>query len=221
MAVRTRSSWQRDPRAGMLVIVMLGGIGTFALFAVALVAAPWFVRLDVAASEAVRSISFPGSVAMARFATSLGNFWPMTVFTLISTAYLWYRRRKPEALGLVVAMASGAVLGAVLKVLIARARPVVPTLIPLPDSYSLPSGHALSSAIFFGWMAVMVLFHVKKLRRGVAAATLFVASAIVIGLSRVYLGVHFLGDVFASWFLAAGWMALVVLVTARWGASAR
>lgn len=221
MVMQPRSSWQRDPRAGALVIVMLGSLSVFVLLVAGLLLAPWLVRIDVAASEAIRRITFPGSVAMARFVTVMGNFWPMTIFTAISTAYLWYRRRRPEAIGLVVAMTSGAVLGQVLKLLVARARPVVPALIPLPESHSLPSGHALSSAIFFGWMTVIVLFHIKSLRRGVAVAALFVASAVLIGLSRVYLGVHYLGDVFASWLLAGAWMSFVALATARWGASAR
>ena len=47
-------------------------------------------------------------------------------------------------------------------------------------------------------------------------ATVFVP---MVGLSRVYLGVHYLGDVVGSWLLGAGWLAVVVLVSARWGAS--
>lgn len=214
-----KDRWQRDPRAGMLVIVAGIALAGFVLLAVALMLAPAFVRLDIAASAAIRSITLPGLVAFAIVMTDIGNFWPMFGLTVIAGALLYARGRRTSALTLLLTQLSGTLFGELMKVVFGRLRPALSVArIPIPRSYSFPSGHALSSLLLFGMLAILVLLHEKRLRRSLFAAGLCLLVPIAIGLSRVYLGVHFLGDVLGSWFLGTGWLALAVIVSARWGA---
>jgi undecaprenyl-diphosphatase len=211
--------WQRDPRTGLLVIVAGVGIVGFVALAAAILLAPAFVRFDMAASEAIRGLQLPGLEPLARVATRVGDFWPMMLLTALSAGWLWLRGRRTSAVTLALAVLLGTGVGAVLKLVFARVRPALEfARIPLPETYSFPSGHALSSLLFFGSVAFLVLLHEKGLRRAAVSVALCVLAALSIAFARVYLGVHYLGDVVGSWLLGAGLLALVVIVSARWGA---
>jgi len=212
--------WQRDPRVGMLVIVAGIALVAFVALAVAILVAPAFVRFDLAASAAIRSVDLPGLEPVARVATRLGDFWPMVVLTAATAALFFARGKRTSAITLVLAVLSGSAFGWALKLVFGRVRPALEVArIPIPETYSFPSGHALTSLLFFGALAFLIMLHEKRLRRAATVAALCVIAALAIALARVYLGVHYLGDVVGSWLLGAGWLAVVVLVSARWGAS--
>ncbi len=215
-----RESWQRDPRVGMLVIIAGSAFAAFVLLGVALLVFPAWIRIDLAVSESIRSLEVPGLRAFCTYATRLGDFLPMLLLTVATAALFYARGNRTSAVTLVLAVLSGSAFGWALKLLFARARPALEVArIPLPETYSFPSGHALTSLLFFGTLAFLVLLHDRRLRRGIAVAVLCVVAALTIALARVYLGVHYLGDVVGSWLLGAGWLSVVVLVSARWGAS--
>jgi undecaprenyl-diphosphatase len=204
---------------GMLVIVSGVALASFVALAAAIALAPAFVRLDMAVSEAIRSVDLPGLERVARAVSRVGDFWPMAALTLVTAGVVFVRGRRTSAITLVLAVASGAAFGAVMKLVFARVRPALEVArIPIPDNYAFPSGHALSSLLFFGSVAFLVLLHHRSLKRAVIATGLCVIAALSIALSRVYLGVHYLGDVVGAWLLGAGWLAMVVVVSARWGA---
>lgn len=212
--------WERDPRVGVLVIVAGVAFVGFVVLGVALLAFPAWIRVDLALSEAIRSIQVPGLRAFCTYATRLGDFWPMFLLTCATGALLYVRGKRTSAATLVLAVLSGSAFGAALKLLFARARPALEVArIPLPETYSFPSGHALTSLLFFGALAFLVMLHEKRLRRAIVTVVLCVVAALTIALARVYLGVHYLGDIVGSWLLGAGWLSVVVLVSARWGAS--
>jgi undecaprenyl-diphosphatase len=214
-----RGRWQRDPRTGVLVVVAGTGFAAFVALGLGLIIAPAWIQLDIAVSEAIRSIDLPGLEAFARFATRLGDFWPMVILTVGTAMLFWARGNRTSAVTLVVGVLSGSAFGALLKMLFARVRPALEVArIPLPETYSFPSGHALTSLLFFGSLAFLVILHEGSLRRALIAIALCVLAALSIAMARVYLGVHYLGDVMGSWLLGAAWLAGVVLVSARWGA---
>jgi undecaprenyl-diphosphatase len=211
--------WQHAPRAGVVVIVAGVALVGFVALAVAIALAPAFVRFDLAASSAIRSLYAPWAVSIAEFVTRIGDFWPMVALTGLTGLVLWLRGRHTSGLTLVLAVLSGTIFGSVLKLLFMRVRPALDMArIPIPDTYSFPSGHALASVLYFGSLVLLIMLHEKSLRRAAAASALCVLAALAISMSRVYLGVHYLGDVVGSWLLGIAWLALVVLVSARWGA---
>ena len=214
-----RDSWQRDPRPGASVVVAGGLLLAFVALGVALVFAPAFIRFDAAVSETIRSVTWPWVESVARAATWLGGFWPMATLTVGTGIALWVRGRRTSATTLVLTVALGSLLGSLLKLLFGRLRPALEVArIALPESYSFPSGHALSSLLFFGSVAFLIVLHVRSLRAVTAGVGLCGLAVFSIGMGRVYLGVHFLGDVIGSWLLGAGLLAVMVMVSARWGA---
>lgn len=214
-----RDRWQRDPRAGMLVIVAGVGLLSFIALGLALLLAPAFTRVDVVLSAAIRAIYLPGLTQFARIATTVGNFWPMFALTVLTGLVLMARGHRTSGLTLMLAVLSGTIAGQLLKLLFMRVRPALGiALIPIPSSYSFPSGHALAAVLYFGSLVILIMLNEKRLGASLFASGLCVFAALSIALSRVYLGVHYLGDVVGSWLFGTGWLALTVLVSARWGA---
>lgn len=215
-----RESWQRNPLPGVLVIVAGGLLAGFFALGLALLFAPAFVRADLALSAAIRAIPWPWLDPVARAASWLGDFSRMAALTAAAGLALWLAGRRTSSATLVLTVASGSLVGTGLKLLFGRVRPALEVArIALPDSYSFPSGHALSSLLFFGAVAFLTILHEKSLKRAVAGAGLCALAAFTIAMSRVYLGVHYLGDMVGSWLLGFGLLAVMVIVSARWGAS--
>lgn len=215
-----RESWQRDPLPGVLVIVAGLLLAGFLALGLALLFAPAFVRADMALSADIRAITWSWLEPVARAASWLGDFSRMALLTAATGVALWLGGRRTSATTLVLTVALGSLVGAALKLLFGRVRPALEVArIALPESYSFPSGHALSSLLFFGCVAFLIVLHVKSLRWSVTAAGACALAAFTIAMSRVYLGVHYLGDMVGSWLLGFGLLAVMVLVSARWGAS--
>ncbi|MDY0340055.1 MAG: phosphatase PAP2 family protein [Coriobacteriia bacterium] len=215
-----RDSWQRDPIPGVLVIVMGVLLAGFIALGLALLFAPAFVRMDVTLSAAIRGLTWPWLEPVARAASWLGDFSRMAALTLAAGCALWVGGRRTSAATLVLTVGLGSLAGAALKLLFGRVRPALEVArIALPESYSFPSGHALSSLLFFGCIAFLIVLHVKSLKRALAAAGACALAAFTIAISRVYLGVHFFGDIVGSGLLGFGLLTVMVVVSARWGAS--
>lgn len=219
MLAGVRDRWQRDPRAGALVVVAGFALAGFVAMLAAVMLAPSFERFDLSVSTAIRSTEIPSLRWVAVVLTHVGDFWPMAVLTALTAIVLYARGRRTSAVTLALAVMSGSAFGWLMKLFVQRLRPVFEMVsIPIPRSYSFPSGHALTSLLFFGSLVILIMLHVKKLRTAVVLSSLCVLAALSVSMSRVYVGVHYLGDVVASWLLGIGWLALVVLVSARWGA---
>jgi len=131
---------------------------------------------------------------------------------LVALALIRFRRLA-AASWLIVTLALTAVLGSALKGLFERPRPVWPDPISVIGGWSFPSGHAINAAAAAGCSIVllrMINARSARARRGRAAGhVLAVGVALVAGVDRILLGVHFATDVVAGWIAGAG----VVLAT--------
>lgn len=140
--------------------------------------------------------------------TGLGSIFTITFVTLSVAAFLWMTGRRRIGVFVLAAIGSGTVASTVLKLFYSRPRPdLVPHGMDVFTA-SFPSGHALMSAIAYLTLATL-LARVDRNRR-VKALVLFlgVLMTLLIGLSRVYLGVHWPSDVLAGWCVGAAWAAL-------------
>jgi len=141
--------------------------------------------------------------------TSLGGISVLGLFAVIAVAFLLIQRKRLSALLLALGLAGGVALSEGLKSLFQRERPpgdyqAVETL-----NASFPSGHALLATVFYLTLGVMLTraFPRAHLKAFVLGAAMTVA--LLIGLTRVYLGAHWASDVFAGWCVGAAWaMAL-------------
>ena len=117
--------------------------------------------------------------------------------------------RKTYAIFVFTVAVSGLLLGLVLKELFQRPRPLHNMV--GAGGYSFPSGHSLGGFIF----SLLIIFLIWKLKDGrLNKYFLYFISAvfgILIGLSRVYLHVHYATDVLGSFFVAIGWFALIYI----------
>jgi undecaprenyl-diphosphatase len=118
-------------------------------------------------------------------------------------------RWRRAVLWLLVSLLGATVLDSVLKVAFHRPRPAA-FFVPLPDTYSFPSGHALVSCCFYGVLAGLVADRIRSplFKVLVWAAATFLVFAI--GFSRVYLGVHYPSDVIAGYLAAMVWVGSLV-----------
>jgi undecaprenyl-diphosphatase len=149
------------------------------------------------------------TVAM-RFFTSFGSPLVLLPLSAAVLAAFWKLGWNREA-GLFAATLGGAVvLNFALKLAFQRPRPPDTFFgTPVPDSYSFPSGHALISACFFIGLAVLAAPRLRARASRVAIWLGAVVLALVIGLSRIYLGVHYPSDVLAGYTAAIVWIATV------------
>jgi Membrane-associated phospholipid phosphatase len=159
-------------------------------------------RTDRALTHALQAGRSSVLDALARALTTLGNFGLLVALGLLAALYLW-RRRKPWAACLLLGTLIGHPLSLAIKLLANRPRPsqerdMVEVLMPTSGT-SFPSGHALSAVLFFGFLAYLawVLLPRPRLRRALAAG--LAAIAVLIGLSRVYVGGHWFSDVLGGW----------------------
>jgi undecaprenyl-diphosphatase len=164
----------------------------------------------------VQALHTPAMNRVMRFFTLLGKAWVLTVLSVAVAAWLLWVRSHRRLYAFLAIMAGGSLLNALLKLYFARERPAW-RLVPPPDSYSFPSGHAMGSLLFFGSLAYVLYFTLTTHRAGrVAAAAGCLVVALLIGLSRVYLGVHYLTDVAAGFFAALCWMGVCVSGVEAW-----
>ncbi len=137
---------------------------------------------------------------LMRLATAIGDtIGRLAILALVLPALLWLRRRG-DALWLALMMAGGTALNLILKQIFAAPRPDLLPHLDIVHSYSFPSGHAAGNMMMFGALAMLA-----RRRGGYWAAGMMIA---LIGISRVWLGVHWPSDVTAGWIEGLGWLAL-------------
>ncbi len=136
-----------------------------------------------------------------------GGTLGMAVLATLAVAVLLRSGRRGEAATVAVAAAGAGGLVVAFKHLYGRARPPVADRLVVETTASLPSGHALGSTVVLGIVAVVVGLHVRKRAVRVGLAGLAAALAVTIGLSRLYLGVHWATDVVTGWLLGGAWLA--------------
>ncbi|HEY0926768.1 MAG TPA: phosphatase PAP2 family protein [Brevundimonas sp.] len=144
--------------------------------------------------------------------TSLGGISVLTLFAVIAFSFLLIQRKRLSAALLVVGLIGGVILSEGLKALFERERPPAAYQAVETINASFPSGHALLSTVFYLTLGVMLTraFPKKRLKAFVLGSAILIA--VLIGLTRVYLGAHWASDVIAGWCAGAAWAMALWLV---------
>lgn len=144
--------------------------------------------------------------------TSLGGISVLTLFAVIALSFLVIQRKRLSAALLGVGLIGGVMLSEGLKALFERERPPAAYQAVETINASFPSGHALLSTVFYLTLGVMLTraFPKKRLKAFVLGSAILIA--ILIGLTRVYLGAHWASDVIAGWCAGAAWAMALWLV---------
>jgi len=152
---------------------------------------------------------------MMRDITALGSVGVVGLIVIGVLVFLLLQHRPRSALFLLVAVVGGVILGDLLKALYDRPRPdVVPHLVEVL-SESFPSGHTTMAAVVYPTLGAMLSRVVSRVRTRIYLLVLSAVLACLVGMSRMYLGVHYPTDVLAGLTVGFAW-ALGCWLTVRW-----
>jgi undecaprenyl-diphosphatase len=146
--------------------------------------------------------------------TALGSPVVLVLVVLAAATWLWVRRQKGAFVLLLASTLGARLLNAFLKGLFARPRPDLELHLTPVSSLSFPSGHAMDSAAIYLTIAALLAQEVQPRAQRLYLLGLAASLSFVIGVSRVYLGVHYPSDVLAGWCAGLAW-ALLCWTVAR------
>lgn len=152
---------------------------------------------------------------MARDITSLGSIAVLGIVSFVVVAYLLLARSRAEALLVLVAVLGGVAINSLLKIQFARPRPDL--FVPAAKVFtaSFPSGHAALSAITYMTLAALLARMTVSPRLRYYFVAVAITLTFMIGVSRVYLGVHYLTDVLAGWCIGSAWALICWAIMTR------
>lgn len=142
---------------------------------------------------------------MVRDFTALAAFGPLTFAVTVIIGYLLLVRRWGTAILILVAEVGGTLLNYVLKLYFERTRPDIVPHATFVRGLSFPSGHSMMAAVTYLTMAALLVSGNAPMRNRLYLLGSAIALTILVGLSRIYLGVHYPTDVIAGWTAGAGW----------------
>jgi membrane-associated phospholipid phosphatase len=151
--------------------------------------------------------------------TDLGATLTLTGVALVLTALLLFKRLHREALFVVLSVGGAAILNVLLKQAFQRPRPDIVTPVVTAHGFAFPSGHTMSSMALA--CAVTLLCWRARWRYRWPVSLGALAFAVLVGASRVYLGVHYPSDVLAGWLVSLDLVAAVYLLLFHVGRAER
>lgn len=152
---------------------------------------------------------------MARDMTALGGVLMLTLLNAAVTGYLWLTGRKRLMLFVLAAVIGALVVSLLLKGLFDRPRPeLVPHLSKIATT-SFPSGHSMLSAAVYLTLGAMLARTVQERKLKIYFVGIALLLTFLVGISRVYMGVHYPTDVLAGWLAGIGWAILCWLMAGR------
>jgi undecaprenyl-diphosphatase len=148
----------------------------------------------------------------ARDASAMGGYTVLTILVTAAFIYLMIVKQRANAILLAGAVFTGTILSNILKGVFARPRPDLTGIVKV-FTPSFPSGHSLAAAVTFLTFAAILSAGTKSMGLRTFYVALAVFLTVLIGITRIYLGVHFPTDVLAGWCLGSAW-ALVWFIAA-------
>ncbi|MBW4510331.1 MAG: phosphatase PAP2 family protein [Scytonematopsis contorta HA4267-MV1] len=143
------------------------------------------------------------------FVTQLGDPTIVTIVAGTTLAILWWQRYRLEAMVFVLTCLGGFILNTGLKLFFSKTRPQLWKQLIVETSFSFPSGHAIGSMVLYGFVAYLLATFYPKFSQIIY--TLAVILIVAIGVSRLYLGVHWPTDIIAGY--GVGFLWLMVCIT--------
>jgi undecaprenyl-diphosphatase len=151
---------------------------------------------------------------MGRDLTALGGVIVLTLATLATAGFFLLRRQTGSMVFLVAAVGGGILISTVAKNLFDRARPDLVPHGSIVHTASFPSGHSMMAAVAYLTLGVLIARVLSDRRLKVYVLSVAATITVLVGVSRVYLGVHWPTDVLAGWLAGVGW-AMICLFVAR------
>lgn len=193
-------------RAFFISLMSAIGFGAIAL----LVTDNKVVQFDKKIISFVQGLETPALTSMMKFFTFIGGGLPVVVVTLIIMYFLYKVLHHRGELILFIGVVIGSViLNETLKLIFHRARPMLHRVIDA-NGFSFPSGHSMAAFSLYGVVAFLLWRHIStSLGRGMLIV-ISIIMTIAIGVSRIYLGVHYPSDVLGGFLASGSWLAISI-----------
>ena len=197
------------------VVILLMAMLVFGHIAEDVFTGDAIVRLDLQVSAWFYAHATPALTAFFLFFTNLHGTVGVLALTLLFALFLVKKRAWDWVLRVVLCVPLGMLLNVLLKNIFHRARPSFEHPLLTLTSYSFPSGHAAAATLLYGVLAAYLVCIFQGWRR-VLIVCLALGLVALVGLSRIYLGAHYLSDVAAAMASSTGWLAIVLTSVATW-----
>lgn len=152
----------------------------------------------------------PWLTAIFVWITLLAKWQVALVFAAILSLILWLWKKRELVFSLWIIVVGGGLSGYISKLAFSRRRPGAALYIE--DTFSFPSAHSIIAAAFFGFIIYVFIREARKRERKIIALFGGLALVLLIGISRLYLGAHFLSDVFGGYILGLFWLTIGIVV---------
>lgn len=170
--------------------------------------------LDTNVLFAIQQLQRPWLDPIMVFITDSGDPTILVSLCVIASIWLLFRRQRSEAMTLAIAAFGAAGLNSLLKNLFERDRPALWSRIVDVRHYSFPSGHAMLSIVIYGLLGYLLAQRFPRWRGWILTGVTI--AVVLIGFSRLYLGVHWLTDIIAGYLAGLVWLVACILSLEIW-----
>jgi len=168
-------------------------------------------QFDQNISNVFFAIRSPILTEVVKIINAMGSAILLITMALIVIGYLWLVKKSfADSVMLAVAISGAALMNLVLKMVFHRTRPSLPTL-AYASGFSFPSGHAMVSFVFYGMLIFLLWNNFGPSKWKYVLTSILAVLTLGIGISRVYLGVHYPSDVIAGFAAGGIWLTGCIL----------
>lgn len=193
-------------RAFIISVISLAAFASMAT----LIEAHKIVQFDSTIISSVQGLESPDLTAIMKFFTFIGSTKIVVILSILIIYFLYKVLHHRLELILFIAVIAGTpIINSILKSIFHRARPEFHRLIEI-GGYSFPSGHAMNAFSVYGILAFLLWRHIAT-RTGRTLLIIFsIFMILMIGISRIYLGVHYPSDIIGGYFASGFWMTTTI-----------
>jgi membrane-associated phospholipid phosphatase len=176
----------------------------------------WMVAFDQRVTHWFARHAAPHLTTLARVITFFGSVGFLATASVVAALILIRQRAWDRVWALALTMIGGSLLNILIKHLFHRQRPLLENPLVTLKSFGFPSGHTMGATLFYGLLALFLAHSIKGWRRRALAFIVAFLIVSLIGVTRIYLGAHYLSDVLGAIAAGIAWLAISWTAVETW-----